>query len=141
MPNCFFRVQKMRRYLVCSITKSLGVNETISTIVISQRGLEIGAIKSHYRPGGIQGDGQDQSQPSRETDKLKELEFVLSSVFKPKCNQVKKTYKNHQNPFMLFGIFPEFFQFWLENSGPNLLGKLKRTILLLLTPKASLEKE
>ena len=32
-------------------------------------------------------------------------------------------------------------QFWLENSSPNQLDELKLTILLLLTPKPSLEAE
>ena len=42
---------------------------------------------------------------------------------------------------LFFGIFSEFVQFWLENSGPNQLDELKWIILLLLTPKPSLEAE
>ena len=42
---------------------------------------------------------------------------------------------------LLFRIFSEFVQFWLENSNPNQLGELKLTILLLLTPNPSLEEE
>ena len=42
---------------------------------------------------------------------------------------------------LFFGIFSEFVQFWLENSGPNQLLELKWIILLLLTPKPSLEAE
>ncbi len=42
---------------------------------------------------------------------------------------------------LFFRIVSEFVQFWLENSGPNQIGKLKLTILLLLTPKPSLEAE
>ena len=40
---------------------------------------------------------------------------------------------------LFFGIFLEFFQFWLENSGPNQLDELKWIILLLLKPKPLLE--
>jgi hypothetical protein len=42
---------------------------------------------------------------------------------------------------LFFGIFSEFVQFWLENSGPNQLDELKWVMLLLLTPKPSLEVE
>jgi hypothetical protein len=42
---------------------------------------------------------------------------------------------------LFFGIFSKFVQFWLENSGSNQLDKLKLAILLLLTPKPSLEAE
>jgi len=42
---------------------------------------------------------------------------------------------------LFFGIFSKFVQFWLENSGPNQLDELKWIILLLLTPKPSLEAE
>ena len=42
---------------------------------------------------------------------------------------------------LFFWIFSEFVQFWLENSGPNQLDELKWIILLLLTPKPSLEAE
>jgi hypothetical protein len=42
---------------------------------------------------------------------------------------------------LFFRIFSEFVQFWLENSGPNQIGELKLTVLLLLTPKPSLEAE
>jgi hypothetical protein len=40
---------------------------------------------------------------------------------------------------LFFRIFSEFVQFWLENSSSNQLDELKLTILLLLTPKPSLE--
>ena len=42
---------------------------------------------------------------------------------------------------LFFGIFSEFVQFWLKNSGPNQLYEIKWIILLLLAPKSSLEKE
>jgi hypothetical protein len=42
---------------------------------------------------------------------------------------------------LFFGIFSKFVQFWLENSGSNQLDELKLAILLLLTPKPSLEAE
>jgi hypothetical protein len=42
---------------------------------------------------------------------------------------------------LFFRIFSEFVQFWLENSGQNQIGELKLTVLLLLTPKPSLEAE
>jgi hypothetical protein len=42
---------------------------------------------------------------------------------------------------LFFGIFSKFVQFWLENSSPNQLDELKWIILLLLTPKPSLEAE
>jgi hypothetical protein len=42
---------------------------------------------------------------------------------------------------LFFGIFSKFVQFWLENSNPNQLDELKWIILLLLTPKPSIEAE
>ena len=50
------------------------------------------------------------------------------------------TFKNLQKlsksseKLLFFRIFSKFVQFCLENSGPNQLGELKLTILLLLTP-------
>jgi hypothetical protein len=42
---------------------------------------------------------------------------------------------------LVFRIFSEFVQFWLENSGSNQLDELKLTMLLLLTTKPFLEAE
>jgi hypothetical protein len=52
------------------------------------------------------------------------------------------TFKKATKIKLLFiGIFSKFVQFWLENSNPNQLDELKWIILLLLTPKPSLEAE
>ena len=52
----------------------------------------------------------------------------------------KKPTKSSEK-LLFFRIFSEFVQFWLENSGPNQLDEFKLTILLILTPKPSLEAE
>jgi hypothetical protein len=80
---------------------------------------------------------------SREADKLKELQFVsLVLCFSVKMEwhskNLQKLSKSSEK-LLFLGIFSEFVQFWLENSSPNQLDKLKWIILLLLTPKPSLE--
>ena len=82
---------------------------------------------------------------SKEAKKLKELEFVcLVCCFSAKMEwdskKLKKIIKIHWK-VAVFGIFSKFVQFWLKNSGPNQLDELKWIILLLLTPKPSLEVE
>ena len=70
--------------------------------------------------------------------------FVWSAVFQPKWNDIQKSYKNYQNPvksYCFFGIFSEFVQSWPKISSPNQLDEIKWIILLLLTPKPSLEAE
>ena len=89
-----------------------------------------------YHPGGCLG------CPEKQTSSRNYNLFVWSAVFQPKWNDIQKSYKNYQNPlkrYCFFGIFSEFVQFWLENSNPNQLDELKWIILLLLTPKPSLE--
>jgi hypothetical protein len=78
----------------------------------------------------------------------REAQGSIISLFGPRFfSQNGMTLKNLQKfpksseKILIFGIFSEFVQFWLENSNPNQLDKLKWIKLLLLTPKSSLEAE
>ena len=51
---------------------------------------------------------------SRELDKLNYNLFVWSTVFQPKWNDIKKTYKNYQNPaksYCFLGYYQSLFNF------------------------------
>ena len=63
--------------------------------------------------------------------------------FSPNSMTFKKPKKisKSSEKLLFFGIFSEFVQFWLENSSSNQLDELKWIILLLLTPKSSIEVE
>jgi hypothetical protein len=82
--------------------------------------------------------------PEKQTSSRNYDLFVWSAVFQPKWNCIQKNLQKiskSTEKLLFFRIFSEFVQFWLENSGPNQLDELKLTILLLLTPKPSLEAE
>ena len=62
-------------------------------------------------------------------------------LFSPNRMAFQKPTKIIKIQLVFFMIFSEFVQFWLENSRLDQLDELKLTILLLLTPKPSLEVE
>ena len=69
--------------------------------------------------------------------------FVWSAFFSLNgmaLKNLQKLTKSIEN-LLIFRIFSEFVQFWLKDSSQNQLDELNPIILLLLTPKTSLESE